>query len=87
MPKYSVLVPCTCSIVVEVNAENEKAAKLAAFEADFRVEVTGDADLHEFEMHEQIVRGNVFSGVANKIEVDQLSDNDDEDSLPTSEGG
>jgi len=84
MPKYSVLIPCTASIFVEVDAENEENAKLAALDADFRVEVTGDADLHEFEVHEQIVRGNVFSGVANEIEVEQLSD-DDEDSPPTSE--
>ena len=79
MPRYSVLIPCTASIVVEVDAESEEAAKLAALDADFRVEVSGDADLHEFDVHEQIVRGNVFSGVANEIQVDQLCEDDDDE--------
>lgn len=72
MPRYSVLIPCTCSILVEVEANTASEAKQAALDCDFDVKVSGDAELHELEVHEEIVKGNVFYGVLNSIEADLI---------------
>jgi len=73
MPTYSVLVPFTGSMLVQVEADNSEEAKKAAFAVDFDID-----SVHELEMHEHVVRGNVFYGVQNDIEVD-LIDDDEED--------
>ena len=65
------------TVLVEVHADDEKQAKDKAFETDFRVEVKDGGEVLEFESHEQIVRGNVFYGVQNEIEVNEIDDDDD----------
>jgi hypothetical protein len=78
MPKFSVIIPCTRSIAVEVEAEDEKSAKTAAFDLPFRCEIkaedgkTVDIEILELAAHEQIVKGNVFYGVQNEVEVTQI---------------
>jgi hypothetical protein len=76
MPKYSVIIPCTMTVLVEVQADDEKQAKEKAFETNFYAEVKDGGELLEFEAHEQIVRGNVFYGVQNEIEVSEIEDDD-----------
>ena len=72
MKKYNVLIPCTMGVLVEVEAENEAAAKEAAFGVDFRVEVVGDqAELIEFETHDKISYGNVYCGCVNEMKVEE----------------
>jgi hypothetical protein len=77
MPKYSVIIPCTMTVLVEVQADDKKQAKEKAFATNFCAEVKNGGELLEFEAHEEIVRGNVFSGVQNEIEVSEIEDDDD----------
>ena len=74
MPTYSVLVPFTGSMFVEVEADNPEDAKEAAFKAEFDID-----SVHELEFHDHVVRGNVFYGVKNSIEVKLIDDDDDDD--------
>jgi hypothetical protein len=69
MPTYSVLLPFTGSMLVEVEADNPEEAKEAAFQVDFDID-----NVHELEMHEHVVQGNVFYGVQNDIKVDLIDD-------------
>ncbi|ALM62171.1 hypothetical protein AXI64_gp179 [Vibrio phage qdvp001] len=68
MKSYEVLVPITGYIVVEVEAENEKEAIDKAFESD---DLTID-NINEWDTHENIVQGNVFYGVKNEVEVEEV---------------
>ena len=79
MPKYSVIIPCTMTVLVEVQADDEKQAKEKAFETNFCAEVKDGGEVLEFEAHEQIVRGNVFYGVQNEIEVSEIENDEDDD--------
>ena len=78
MPKFCVSIPCTLAVAVEVEAEDKESAKAAAFELPFRCEIKGeegetvDIEILEFEAHKQIVKGNVFYGVQNEVEVTQI---------------
>ncbi len=71
MKTYYVSIPCTMTVCVTVDAETEEEAKQKAFGVDFDVNVTGDNDacLQDFEAHEQIVKGSVFYGVQNEVDV------------------
>jgi hypothetical protein len=59
---------------VQIEATSEEEAKEKAFEpANFLVKVEGKSvELCEFEMHEKIVKGNVFYGVQNQVEVVEI---------------
>jgi hypothetical protein len=78
MPKFSVIIPCTLSIAAKVEAEDKESAKAAAFELPFRCEIKGvegntvDIEILECEAHTQIVKGDVFYGVQNEVEVTQI---------------
>lgn len=74
MAKYSVLIPCTCSILFEIDAESAEDAKQSALDSEFHLEVSGPGDLCEFEVHEHVCKGNVFYGVLNSIEVHLIDD-------------
>ncbi len=63
MKNYTVYVPITGIVKMEVKAENEEEAKEIALEDATLTEV------EEWEAHEEIVRGNVFYGVQNTIEL------------------
>lgn len=68
MPRYSVTVPFSGYAVVDVEAEDERAAIDKALG-----EVSLD-DIQEWETHEQIVEGNVFHGNRNKAEAELIED-------------
>ena len=77
MAKYSVLIPCTLSVDVTVEADSEEEALTKALDLDFSVKIDDGADnakIHEFEAHEEIVKGNVFYGVQNEVEVMLIDD-------------
>lgn len=65
MKRYTVLLPITGVICVEVEAETEKDAIDAALSSD---DLTTDK-IEEWEAHRQIVKGNVFYGSQNEAEV------------------
>ena len=44
MPKFSVIIPCTLSIAVEVEAKDKESAKTAAFDLPFRCEIKEEKD-------------------------------------------
>jgi hypothetical protein len=72
--EYTVSIPATARIDILVEAESEKEAIEKAWEVEYNLEVEEEGDIEtvqigEFQMHEQIVQGNVFSGVQNKVEV------------------
>jgi hypothetical protein len=77
--KFDVFIPCTASICVTVDAESEEEAKQLALDAPWRIKIdakgcvicdnTMDIAICEFAVHEQIIKGNVFYGVQNEIEV------------------
>ena len=69
MPKYSVLVPFTGSMLVEVEADSPADAEEAAFEVDFDID-----NVHELELHDHVVKGNVFYGVLGSMEVELIDD-------------
>jgi hypothetical protein len=79
MPRFTVFIPCTGSISVELEAENEDQAKEKALEAPWTMDKISTengqaldgmtAHIYEWEMHKQITKGNAFYGVQNEIEV------------------
>lgn len=68
MKEYEVLVPITGYIIVNVNAENKEDAVNKAFESD---ELTLD-NIEQWDSHECVVKGNVFYGTVNEIEVNEV---------------
>ncbi|EPZ47610.1 hypothetical protein [Alicyclobacillus acidoterrestris] len=72
MKTYIVEIPLTGYVSVEVEAESEQEAIDRAFE-EAQLE-----HIEEWDLHRQIVRGNVFSGLRNEIHVEEIDD-DDED--------
>ena len=74
MSKYSVLVPFTGSMLVEVEADSAADAKRAAFEVEFDIDSVQEVDLHE-----HVVQGNVFYGILNSMEVKLINDDQPED--------
>lgn len=73
MKLYTVAIPITGVILAEVKAEDEDAAIEAAFN---RTDLTLD-NIEEWDMHRQIVEGNVFHGLRNSVDVIAADDIDD----------
>ena len=75
MPEYNVLIPCTMSISVVVEAENEEEAKNKALDVDLRVKLESDdpvgPEIYDVGMHRQIVQGNVYYGCTNEMGVEE----------------
>ena len=68
MKKYTVYMPFTGRVAIGVEAEDEASAIAQAWEADISFD---DKDLDiEWEMHEQVCKGNVFYGMQNEVEVE-----------------
>lgn len=65
------------AIEFELEASSPEEAKEKAFEHQFNVDISDDdkdqATIVEFEMHDWIVQGNVFSGVLNEVRVRRAS--------------
>ena len=66
--RWSVSVPFTGYVVVEVEADDEKSAIEAALESD-KLDIN---DCEECEFHDYVARGNVFYGVQNEAEALEL---------------
>lgn len=76
MKTFIVTLPITSTITVVVEANNKTEAKRLAFEAANRghltIEVPKDAvpiEVDSWQAHEQIVKGNVFYGEKNEMEI------------------
>lgn len=67
MKTYSVTIPITGIIYVEVEADSRKEAIEKAMDLDFQ-----SKDIEEWETHKQIVQGNVFYGVRNEATADEI---------------
>jgi hypothetical protein len=77
MPEYSVLIPCTMSVNIIVEAGSKEEALSKAFDASFSVKIDEGAecvDICDFETHEKIIKGNVFYGCQNETEVNLIED-------------
>lgn len=74
MPLYSVSVPFTGYIVVEVEAATQVEAKNIAFDSNFCISLSSDENvsLGALETCEHIVQGNVFYGVQCSIDVERI---------------
>ncbi len=76
MKTFTVLVPCTLSICFEVEAEGKIDAISKALQTEFTVRVIDenqvDVNVEQFEIHEYVIKGNVFYGVQDKIEVEEV---------------
>jgi len=64
--KYMVSIPITGVAVLEIEAENEEQAVDMAFE-----KVTID-DIEEWDAVGKIIQGNVFYGIMNEFNVEEL---------------
>jgi len=76
MKTFYVTLPITSTITLTVDADNKTEAKRLAFEAAnqgrLSIEVPKDAEPIEvgsWQAHEQIVKGNVFYGEKNEMEI------------------
>ena len=67
MKEYAITMPVTGTIYKEVQAESEEEA-LAKF---YELETSND-DIEEWEMHEHIVKGNVFYGGTNDVDIELI---------------
>ncbi len=65
--RWSVSVPFTGYVVVEVAADDEKSAIEKALSSDLDIH-----DCEECEFHDVIVGGNVFYGVQNEAEAEEI---------------
>lgn len=74
--QFAVSMPITMHVSILVEADDEEKAKAAAFEADFGFDVVGPSkdkvEIIEWEMHSHVTRGNVYSGVINDIDVEEV---------------
>lgn len=59
MAKYVVTIPASMHLIIEVEADDEKSAIEAAFDADFNINATHRVQIENFELHEHVGRGNV----------------------------
>lgn len=67
MAKYTVTLPFTGSLSVDVEAESKDAAIDAAFNlVDVTIKDGETSFVDEWETHREVTRGNVFSGVLNE---------------------
>lgn len=69
MATYSVKVPITGYLYVDVEAESEKEAIAAALEADTKLQ-----DVEEWSVHEHITQGHFFYGLLNSANASKVDD-------------
>ncbi|WPF70266.1 hypothetical protein Z3_245 [Bacillus phage Z3] len=79
---YFVAVPVVGKVIVEVEgATSEQDAIEKAIRADVKLEPTCEDTtvwMDEWDMHKQVVQGNVYYGAINEARVDSVEDDDDE---------
>lgn len=71
MRTFGLTIPITGYIYKEVEAETENEAIEIAFEQGYTL-----SNIQETDMHEKVCRGNVFYGLMNEMEVDDLGEVD-----------
>jgi hypothetical protein len=69
MPKYSVQVPITGYVIVEVEADSEDAAIDVALYRGAEL-----ADIDEWTTHRQVVYGNVCAALCNKANAELIDE-------------
>lgn len=67
MANYRLKVPFTGYVEVGIVADNEEDAERNVFESDLDF-----SDAVEVEFHNKIVQGNVFYGVLNELEIEEV---------------
>lgn len=75
---YEIRMPFTGLAYREIEAESEEQA-LEIFNNDstfpvFKTTAESDVEIMKIEMTDQIVRGNVFYGVQNQLEIEDLGE-------------
>lgn len=68
MKTYLVRLPITGSVDVEIEADNEDAAIEAALNSEISID-----DITEWDVCKQIVTGNVFWGIINEAEAEEIA--------------
>ena len=76
MPMYTVTIPCTMAVCVTVEADDESAAKDAAMDVEWSINLETNnkaaaPEIVAMETHRRIVRGNVCAAVQNEIDVQE----------------
>lgn len=76
MKNYYIEVPVVMKLMVGVKAECEEKAKEKVLGGEIEIDVKVDEEQFHFidwewDMHEQVVQGNVFHGVINEIFIDE----------------
>jgi hypothetical protein len=72
MPKFEVILPCTMSVHMIVDAVDREDAVDKALETPFSVKIAHESkkvEIWEFEAHREVVKGDVFYGVQNEPKV------------------
>lgn len=64
--RYYVQIPLTAVVGVEVEATNEKEALEVAIESATL------NDIEEWDMHEIVCEGNVYHGLINRYEIEEI---------------
>jgi hypothetical protein len=79
MPRYNVTVPFAGYLVMEIEADDAAMAEEIAFDANVHIDCATDqreeiefVDVGEWDLHKQIVRGNVLYASQNAIEIEEI---------------
>lgn len=72
MATYELAMPVTLSLNFTVDADSEEEALAKVYEESWSLGVTGAAYIGECEMHEHVCKGNVFYGVLNDYEIEEV---------------
>ena len=67
MKRYAVSLPFTGYMHFEVEAESEEEALDRAYEVEFNQE-----NIAELEYHTEVCTGNVFHGVMNEVNIEEI---------------
>lgn len=65
--KYAVSLPITGFVYFEIEADNEEQAIAKCMESDITTN-----DIAEWGVHEHVIEGNVFHGMLNSIDVEEI---------------
>ena len=67
MPRYAISMPVTGFIYKEIVADSEEEATEKFRELDLKTE-----DIEDWDICEKIVEGNVFHGMQNEVNIEQV---------------
>lgn len=80
MPTYNVTLPLAGTLHITVEADDEDAAKAAAFQVGWDCKITRskdappecDVELGELDTYEQLTQGNVLYAPQNDVEIEEI---------------